>query len=42
MDYIVDSFKEVLKNLDQVKGLTFSYEPPILRHFTAKLKYLQS
>lgn len=41
MDYIVDSFKEVLKNITQVKGLTFTYEPPILRHFTAHLEYIK-
>ena len=41
MDYIVDSFKEVLKNIDQIKGLTFTYEPPILRHFTAHLEYIK-
>lgn len=41
MDYIVDSFKEVLKNINQIKGLTFTYEPPILRHFTAHLEYIK-
>lgn len=40
MDYIVETFKDVLKDIQQVKGLTFEYEPPILRHFTARLKYI--
>lgn len=41
MDYIVETFKDVLKDVKQVKGLDFEYEPPILRHFTARLKYVK-
>jgi len=41
MDYIVDTFKDLLADVKEIKGMTFEYEPPILRHFTAKLKYIQ-
>lgn len=37
MDYIADVFKDVLKNVSNIKGLIFEYEPEILRHFTARL-----
>ena len=40
MDYIVDTFIDVMKDVKQVKGLGFEYEPSILRHFTARLKYI--
>ena len=38
MDYIVSVFKKIIPNLKNLKGLEIEYEPPILRHFTAKLK----
>jgi tryptophanase len=40
MDYIVDTFIDVLKDVKQVNGLDFDYEPLILRHLTARLKYI--
>lgn len=39
MDYIVDTFRDVLKNTKDIKGLTFIYEPPILRHFMARMDF---
>lgn len=39
MDYIVDTFRDVLKNTKDIKGLTFVYEPPILRHFMARMDF---
>ena len=38
MDYIVSIFRNIIPNLKNLRGLEIEYEPPILRHFTAKLK----
>lgn len=41
MDQIVEGFRKVMEKKDSLKGLTFEYEPPVLRHFLARLKPLE-
>jgi tryptophanase len=41
LDVVAEGVIEVYKRREQLKGLTFEYEPPVLRHFTAKLKPIE-
>lgn len=38
LDVVAEAVIEVYKNRDSLVGLEFDYEPPVLRHFTARLK----
>lgn len=37
-DYILEGFEEIVSNKNNLRGLQMTYEPPFLRHFTAKFK----
>ncbi len=41
MDVVVDAFEKVKKIKDKIKGLRFTYEPKVLRHFTARFEFVQ-
>lgn len=41
MDQIVDGFKKVMDKKGELVGLGFDYEPPVLRHFLARLRPLK-
>ena len=38
LEVVADAVIEVYKNRENLVGLEFDYEPPMLRHFTARLK----
>ncbi|MFZ4769858.1 MAG: tryptophanase [Ferruginibacter sp.] len=42
IDYVAEVIIEVFNKRDEIKGLTITEEPPMLRHFTAKLKPIVS
>lgn len=38
MNVVVDAFEKLKKVKDSIKGLSFTYEPKVLRHFTARFE----
>lgn len=38
MDYVVECIEAVYQKRDRIKGMRIVYEPPVLRHFTAKFQ----
>lgn len=41
LEVVAEGVTRVYEHRDTLKGLTFEYESPVLRHFTAKLKYVE-
>jgi len=38
VDYVIEVILEVWRKRDQIRGLKLTYEPPFLRHFTARFE----
>ena len=41
IDYVISIIKKVWQRRDKIKGLKLVYEPPILRHFQARLESIK-
>ena len=41
IEYVIDVFDDILERRHQTKGLKITYEPPFLRHFTARFEQLK-
>ena len=40
-DYVVEAFRELKEGRENTKGYRIAYEPPFLRHFTARFEQLE-
>ncbi|MBL7978577.1 MAG: tryptophanase [Bacteroidetes Order II. Incertae sedis bacterium] len=38
MDYVIEVFEEISRHKDQLPGMKITWEPPMLRHFTAQFE----
>ena len=42
IDYVIEVFERVLTQVDDLGGYRIAWEPPALRHFTARFEPLRS
>ena len=40
MDYVVEVIREVFERRDSLQGMRIAWEPPSLRHFTARFAFV--
>lgn len=40
LDYVADVIIELYHKRDQIRGMRYTYEPPFLRHFTARFEFV--
>ena len=40
MDYVIECFEDIKRNVSQAKGMKITYEPKFLRHFTSHFDYV--
>ncbi|MBC7262432.1 MAG: tyrosine phenol-lyase, partial [Chloroflexi bacterium] len=40
LDYVADVIIELYRNREQIRGMRYTYEPPFLRHFTARFEFV--
>jgi len=38
IDYVIETFRELMQERDTARGFRIVYEPPFLRHFTARFE----
>jgi tryptophanase len=41
IDYVADTIIQLSKKVDQLKGYRITYEPPLMRHFTARFEPIE-
>ncbi|MEM4723445.1 MAG: tryptophanase [Candidatus Hadarchaeum sp.] len=40
LDYVADVIIELYRKREQIRGMRYTYEPPFLRHFTARFEFV--
>jgi tyrosine phenol-lyase len=41
LDYVADVIIDLFRKREQIRGMRYTYEPPFLRHFTARFEFIQ-